>query len=368
MVEASRIEEPVSVVTLPEPPPAPPAPATVVAAVSIADFIVRLAYFLFVPIVIYFVSLVFPLLGALINLAIALAFFTAGPLLRPLIAKRPWLGRPLRRLLKFEAYYREHPPRMFVYYLFYPLLFPYWLFVKRARQEFLLYRGLSVLALVILVGTVLAEYFTKWRPDIGFEVFLLIFGLVFVIQGVIVIALMLPLATTVIHYNLARKNKRLAALLLASVVSTSFAVYMHHKKRHDVVPAMTMARLNARTVVDQKRATQAWHDALLAAVRTKEFDKTRDARTDVEGGIEVLGPPLANARAELEKYYKDDEAAAFDLVMTKSPKYGWLAILYVPNGSRGAMWVAMDRRETMTSDASKLPPGTLDMLMKFSKK
>jgi hypothetical protein len=357
---------PLAHVMLPEAPELPP--HALAPVVSVADFLFRLGYFLFIPFVIYFVSLVFPLLGALINLGLALAFFAAGPLLRPLIAKRPWVGKPLKKFLKFEAYYREHPPRMFVYYLFYPLLFPYWLFVKRARQEFLLYRGLSMVAFLILIGLALFQYFTKWQPELGFGVFVVVFGMVFVIQGIVVLALMMPMATTVITYHMARKNKRLVVLLLASTVSASGAAYMHSKKRHDIVPAMTMARLNARTAVDQKRAGEAWHAALNAAVKTQNFDRDNDAKKDVEGGIEILGAPLENARAELAKFYKEDEADAFDLAVVHSDRYGWLAILFVPNGNRGPMWLAMDRHGQVTTDAAKLPTGALDVLTKFSKK
>ncbi len=365
--EQVEVPLPLAAVSLPTPAPLPSAPPLVL-AFSVADFVLRLAYFLVIPFLLYFLSLVLPITAAVINLGLALAFFALGPLLQPLIAKRPWIGKPLKKLRRFEAYYREHRPRVFLYYLVFPLLFPYWLLVRRAREEFLLYRGLSVVALLILVGLGLYQYVTKWRPEIGFGVFLVVFGLVFIVQGVIVLSLMLPMATTVIGYHLAGKNNRLLVLLLAMIVSTSAAVYAHSKKRHGAVPAMTMARINARTRADEPRAAAAWRIALDAARTTKEFDLEQDGRADVQGGVEILGPPLENARAALETFYKDDEAAAFDLVVVKSPKRGLIAILYVPNGSRGPMWVAMDRRGKTTTDAAQLPEGTLDVLMKFAKK
>ena len=58
--------------------------------------------------------------------------------------------RIARNQLRFEAFYREHPPRMFVYYAFYPLLFPYWLINRRAREEFGLYRGFTIFGVVLL--------------------------------------------------------------------------------------------------------------------------------------------------------------------------------------------------------------------------
>ncbi len=365
-VEAADEAALMSVVSLPPP---PPVPASVVArATSLVDFLARLGYFLIMPLALYAVSLVVPLLGALINLGLALAFFAIGPLLETLLAKHPWLRRPLKRFRRFDTFYREHPPRMFIYYLFYPLLFPYWLIVRRARQEFLLYRGLSAVALVVMIGIGTYQYLTKWHPDIGLGVFAVLFGFVFLFQGVIVLATIPPLATTVISYHMAGKTKRLLVLLLASVLSTSLAIYLHSKKRHDTLPVMTMARLKARTFSDPPRANKTWSDALMAAVNTREFDPTADGITDVKGGMEVIGPPLDNARAVLESFYQDDEAGGFDLVVVYSKTHGPIAVLYVPDNNRRPLFLAMDRHHSTTTDESRLPPGTLDVLLKFAKK
>ena len=59
----------------------------------------------------------------------------------------------------FERFYRENPPKPFVYYLFYPLLLPYWLLNRTARRELLLYRGLTV------VGFFMLEVQPTWPGD-----------------------------------------------------------------------------------------------------------------------------------------------------------------------------------------------------------
>jgi len=56
----------------------------------------------------------------------------------------------LKEAFAFESYYREQRPRPFAYYLVYPLLFPYWLVNREARQEFLMFRGYTLASFLIL--------------------------------------------------------------------------------------------------------------------------------------------------------------------------------------------------------------------------
>ena len=75
-----------------------------------------------------------------------------------------WL---LSEALAFEAHYRERMPRAFIYYVFYPLLFPYWLFVREARREFLMYRSYTLFGLLLLLASLVWQYFSAWAPDLA---------------------------------------------------------------------------------------------------------------------------------------------------------------------------------------------------------
>src|SRR5258708_113640 len=80
-----------------------------------------------------------------------LGCFVDAPAIRGAAEKRPWLKRVSRKPLAFEDYYRTHAPRPFVYYVFYPLLFPYWLTNKEARREFIVFRGYTTFGLIVLL-------------------------------------------------------------------------------------------------------------------------------------------------------------------------------------------------------------------------
>ena len=108
------------------------------------EYVLRLAFFAFVPFMVVLLAMLVPMGAAIANMVLALGAFFFGEVLVGAAEKRPWLKRVLRRQLAFEAYYREHPPRPFLYYVFYPFLLPYWLVVAPARREFLLFKGYTL--------------------------------------------------------------------------------------------------------------------------------------------------------------------------------------------------------------------------------
>src|SRR3954453_20726915 len=108
------------------PPMAPPRGGML----GVLEYALRLAFFVTVPWILVVIAQLVPMTAALANMLLALFAFFFGEVVRRRIEKTSWLPRMLRRQLDFEAYYKEHPPKPFVYYLFYPLLFPYWIAVR----------------------------------------------------------------------------------------------------------------------------------------------------------------------------------------------------------------------------------------------
>jgi hypothetical protein len=95
------------------------------------DFLLRLAFFSTAPLLLVRIAALFPMTGALAQIALTLIVFFAAEAVRR-VGERSRLARlVLSSQLEFEAYYLEHPPRPFLYYVLYPLLFPYWLAVRR---------------------------------------------------------------------------------------------------------------------------------------------------------------------------------------------------------------------------------------------
>src|SRR5258708_6596932 len=105
---------------------------------DVLDFGARAAFFVIPPFFVFVVAAVFPVGATVLNLAFCVLVVVFANVLRSAGKRVPLLGKALGGALKFEQYYRLHPPKPFVYYMFYPLLFPYWLAVESARREFLL--------------------------------------------------------------------------------------------------------------------------------------------------------------------------------------------------------------------------------------
>ena len=138
---------------------------------AVADFVLRLAFFVGAPIAIVKAAALFPVGGAIVQIVIALVIFFVGEAARGLSEKYTLARRLLRKQLEFEAYYREHPPRPFLYYVFYPLLFPYWLWNREARRELMLFRGFTILSAIVLVGTLTYQFFRLFPPELGAKEF-----------------------------------------------------------------------------------------------------------------------------------------------------------------------------------------------------
>ena len=134
----------------PELPPSPPGRARPLEAF---EYALRIAFFLFVPFGVVLLAMLVPMGAAIVQMILALTAFFLGEVLVGAAEKRRWLKRVLRRQLAFEAYYREHSPRPFLYYMFYPVLFPYWLWVKEARREFWLFKGYTIVTLALVSAT-----------------------------------------------------------------------------------------------------------------------------------------------------------------------------------------------------------------------
>lgn len=130
------------------------------------DFLMRLAFFATAPFALVGVASVFPVTGALVQIGVGLLAFFAGEALRRVASRSRLLGFALSSQLAFEAHYRAHRPRPFLYYVFYPRLFPYWLTVASARREFLLFKGYTLLSFALLLVSLGAQYLQSFPPDL----------------------------------------------------------------------------------------------------------------------------------------------------------------------------------------------------------
>ncbi len=316
------------------------------------DFALRLVFFAVAPFGLVGAATLVPITGALVSVGIALTVCILGQAVRTRVATSKWLGVVLRRQLAFEAYYREVPPKAFLYYVFYPVLLPYWLFKADGRREFVLYKGFNALGMVILVVTAVDRYFRLWRPELDWRSFVPLLALTLVIESFVVLAFLMPIATSVVALHHVRELRKLSVLLAVGLVSVGIAAVPLLRRHDPIVSLETRARVHLRTARAAGRAKDVLLDALRAAWKSQEGTPSR-----VAGDGKMEGVPLAAARTALQRYYREDEAAAFDLWASprKSPK---LMVLYI-EGRRGRdpIWVGLRDDGEVVRDPRVLPKG-----------
>lgn len=309
-------------------------------AFSLLDFLLRVAFFLAVPRAIAILAGIFPIYGIVINVGVALVVFYVAHRVRAI----PILSRVLGRALRFEAYYREHAPKPFLYYVFFPFLFPYWLSVRSARQEVNVYRPFSGVPAVVLVGLNAWQYFARYRPEIPFKLFALAAGIKLLVELVVVMCFLMPVATSVITYEQQKKPWHLRALFGAFVVSLALTIGWHFAYPRLVAPLEVQQRALWRTEYAGRRA----HDALLAASKLALDDVVEDGRIPEELVDEwIEGEVLEETQERLEAFYRPDEASGFKLTVIRyggKLQYRALLLFQARSGpSLPRVWIAINR-------------------------
>ncbi len=319
---------------------------------SLLDFVSRLAFFALAPFVIVRLAWLFPVHGAIVSVAMASIVFVAAHRLRAWSERSRLLRLVIGRELRIEEHYRSHPPKPFAYYVFYPLLFPYWLIHGPARREFWLFKGYTLVSVVILLVSSTVSYFVSFRPELGLSAFLPVIGVTLAWEALLVLALLMPIATTVVTYMQREWKPQLVVLVLVGGASTSASLIRHLARREPIVSYATRERTVARSKVHAKQA----HDVQLAALRAAWWQLRRE-KVPIEGDGRVEGLPLDTARKVLEEYYKEDEAWSFDI--WASPRHDpKVMVLYFEGRSwRRPIWIAIDGKTTEIKDPKRLPKG-----------
>jgi hypothetical protein len=321
------------------------------------DFALRLLFFATAPFLLVFAALLFPVTGAVVQVCLALLVFIGGAAMRRHAQDRPALQYLLSTQFAFEAYYREHPPRPFVYYVCYPLLFPYWLAARQARREFLLYKGYTLASFALLLTSSLLQYARAFPPELGWREFAPLAAASFSAECVVVLMFLMPIVTSVVHFHQRAAPRRLAVLLLVACVSIGFAAARIERRRDPVVSYATRVRVQLRTAAKPERARAVQADALRAAWRALQGD----AR-DIERDGKVEDAPLLLAQDVLASFYKLDEAHAFDLWYTKEGNESLLVLYFEAHRGRPPIWQALDRTGAPISDAKRLPIGAFQAM------
>jgi hypothetical protein len=319
---------------------------------SVLDFAVRFVFFAAAPFVIALTAALFPITGALVQVALALGVFFVADRARRLAARSRIASLVIGTQLEFEEYYREHPPHPFLYYVFYPVFFPYWLVSQRGRREFWLYKGYTLASLAFLFASLVIQFFMRFPPELGLRDFYPIALGTFFVESVIVLVFLMPIVTTVVHFHTIRAPRRLGVLLAVGVLSVASAIVVLERRRDPIVSFATRTRVRLRSKKDAASAARAQTAALEAAWKLLAVD-----RSDIERDGKVEGAPLDAAHAALEPFYKHDEAYAFDLWYSRTKGTHTLVLYFEAKDKKPPIWLAMEGKGSVTSDSKKLPRG-----------
>ena len=304
------------------------------------EYALRLAFFAFVPFGVVLLAMLVPMGAAIANMVLALGAFFFAEAAVGLAEKRPLLKRVLRRQLAFEAYYRQIPPKPFLYYVFYPFLFPYWLSIQSARREFLLFKGYTFVTLGVISVSGVYRYFWVYQPQLGFSKFVGAFSLGLIVETLAVMMLIMPMTTSVVALHQKRQHYRLLALLAVGLFSAGIAagVMIH---RHRTFPSLeTRQRIRDRSAIEPVSARVAMQHALAKAWEVRKRGPRDRWERETDGT--VLGDPLATAHTELQSFYRSDEASAFELWTTARSERPGIMIVFAEGRRRGhPTWLGM---------------------------
>jgi hypothetical protein len=225
-----------------------------------------------------------------------------------------------------------------------------------------LFKGYTLGSLAILAASLVYQYFAYWAPDLDIRDYARVVGITLAAECILVLWLLMPIATTVIGFHGTRRRRRLLALLLVGLVSTGIAIARLSLRRDPIVSYTTRERLSLRTAKTPFRAREAQATALRAAwtavVRTT-------GSLDEDGKVD--GAPLERAREALVKFYKPDEAYAFDLWASPRRDPKLLVLYFETHRGRAAVWIAMRRDGEEVRDAAQLPKGAFQAMRRATR-
>jgi hypothetical protein len=263
---------------------------------------------------------------------------------------------------EFEEYYRDHPPRPFAYYVFYPLLAPYWLTVRSARREFILYKGYTLLSFGMLVVSLGFQYYRSFPPELGWRDFAPLAAGTLAVEAVVVLMFLMPIVTSVVHFHQRHASRRLALLLVAGLISVGFAAARLERRRDPIVSFATRVRLRLRTEARPEAAFKAQADAIGVAWRALP-----GSVDDIERDGKVIDQPLAAARQSLTTFYKADEANAFDLWYSNKSEQKVLVLYFESHRGRPPIWIAIDELGEILASEKQLPPNAFKAMRKAAR-
>jgi hypothetical protein len=303
---------------------------------SAIDLALRFVYVAAVPFLLPMINLFMPITAMLIGAGLATTIALIGSdYWYDRVHRIRFVGGFLANMGKLGDFYRQYPPKPLLYYVLYPVLLPVILVRRVPRREFLLFRKMNVIALLIVVATGAWDFFVHWRPELTFGEFLGATVVVMVMQMIVMFMFIMPIVTTLVIVRERHHVRTLVALVALMLASASYGAYTAH--RAHAMSLMTWLRLEQRT----KYARLGLIECEMAHPDRLESCLGRDpelrAMAHAVRAAHVAtsyDEALAAAHDKLRDFYKDDEASAFRLV-----RFQDTLVLFARYGRNPAIWL-----------------------------
>ena len=328
------------------------------------DLGLRFLYVLLAPAILVLCATVFPITGTVVGAALATIVALLGSeRWQSMVARIPLAGRVLGGVSRLGDFYAEHPPKPLIYYIVYPAVLPAVLFLRVPRREFLLYRKLNVISLVVILGSGAYEYLHHWRPELPLSLFITATITGFLLQLLATFALVMPIVTTVVALRQRDRKKTLWILItLAGAIATTAGISARHSNSMPIgrwtrietrlnYAAAEYQRCVQRTPPAERRRCGEDNAGLATIVHALDA-----AVLALQNAPDDRAAALARAHEALAQLFKPDEASEFRLYTGEGN-----TVLFVRFGKQQRRWVGRDATH-LIGKPEQLSPGARKVL------
>lgn len=273
-----------------------------------------------------------------------------------LLERLPLMGEVLATVRRLHDYYRENKPGSFLFYLFYPLVGPFYLlFSQKARQEIKLYvKIIAGIALLLLIETAFS-YMSTYPPHLGpgdavTTVIISLFFMCFV-----AVAFLLPMATTAFSLHLSGRQTQLRVLtvwaLLLSVPS-GVGIYMQTQDSTSLWSWLLLGERFEKASF-REELTESSHMFLLYHIQ-------QAARGEVTEQPTVNNELTDKYRRHIGGIAVQDEVNSFSVLVFRHEESRWYGVRLYNNGKPRLLYL-MNSQGGLYRSWQNVPPSVTQL-------
>lgn len=231
----------------------------------------------------------FHVIVLLVVVLLVIAFLGSGADLLaryPLLDRVKLLGGALRITGDLDAFYREHRPRSFLLYAFYPLYALIGAIASEVvRREVWLHLRVMLVVVLVLVFEAAASYFAIYPPYLGPDVAVKLLLVQLALVAFISTLYLMPMLSTTYTLALSGRKRTLRSVVVVSLVLSGLLGLGTYKNSSELLPFLEQQRLAARFRTDDfRKDLDDLVEMFLNHAAQKDWLSPKDGpRVDAEG-------------------------------------------------------------------------------------